>query len=86
MAPRADAAALNALPRQRRTVYAGLAQTPDGRSVKHLLEELDISEPDLRESLRKLSAAGLARRSKATWVAVPLESEAETGVAGPAAT
>jgi hypothetical protein len=73
MAPRADAAALNAQPRLRRTVYAGLASAPTGRSVKHLLEEIDMPEPDLRQSLRKLDAAGLARRSRAVWFAVPLD-------------
>ena len=50
-----------------------LASTPEGRSVKHLLGELDIPEPELRETLRKLDAAGLAHRVKGTWVAVPLE-------------
>jgi predicted ArsR family transcriptional regulator len=69
----ADAATLNLQPRQRRTVYMWLAAEPAGRSVKRLLGELDIPEPELRETLRKLNAAGLARRSKATWTAVPLE-------------
>jgi predicted ArsR family transcriptional regulator len=73
MPERADAATLNVQPRQRRSVYTWLAATPDGRSVKSLLEELDIPEPELRETLRKLDAAGLARRTKGTWVAVPLE-------------
>ena len=73
MADRAAAATLNVQPRQRRSVYTWLAATPDGKSVKHLLEELDIPEPELRETLRKLDAAGLARRTKGTWVAVPLE-------------
>ena len=50
-----------------------LADAPEGRSVKHLLDELDINEVELRETLRKLDAAGLARRVKGTWVAVPLE-------------
>ena len=37
-----------------------------------------IPEAELRETLRKLDAAGLAKRVKGTWVAVPLEgSEAE---------
>ena len=76
---RADAATLNVQPRQRRDVYMWLAATPDGRSVKHLLEELDIPEVELRETLRKLDAAGLAKRLKGTWVAVPIEgSEAAT--------
>jgi hypothetical protein len=68
-----DAAVLNLQPRQRRRVYTWLAEAPAGRSVKHLLGELDIAEPDLRETLRKLDAAGLARRVKGTWMAVPLE-------------
>jgi predicted ArsR family transcriptional regulator len=73
-----DAATLNVQPRQRRTVYMELAKTPEGRSVKHLLGELDIPEPELRETLRKLDAAGLARRVKGVWIAVPLEdSEAQ---------
>jgi predicted ArsR family transcriptional regulator len=73
MVPRADAATLNVQPRQRRTVYRFLAEAPAGSSVKHLLGELDITESELRETLRKLDAAGLARRDKGTWVAVPLE-------------
>lgn len=73
MPPRADAATLNLQPRQRRSVYMWLADAPDGRSVKHLLGELDVPEPELRETLRKLDAAGLARRIKGTWMAVPLE-------------
>ena len=75
-APRADAATLNVQPRQRRQVYKLLAESPDGRSVKHLLGESDIAEAELRETLRKLDAAGLARRVKGTWVAVPLTPEA----------
>jgi len=50
-----------------------LAEARAGRSVKHLLGELDIAEPELRETLRKLDAAGLARRIKGAWIAVPLE-------------
>ena len=69
----ADATTLNRQPRQRRSVYMWLAEVPAGRSVKHLLGELDIDEPELRETLRKLDAAGLARRVKGTWMAVPLE-------------
>ena len=68
-----DAATLNLQPRQRRRVYLWLAEAPAARSVKHLLGELDIAEPELRETLRKLDAAGLARRVKGTWMAVPLE-------------
>jgi hypothetical protein len=70
---RADAATLNIQPRQRRSVYRWLAEEPEGRSVKHLLGERDIDEPELRETLRKLDAAGLARRVRGTWMAVPLE-------------
>jgi hypothetical protein len=82
MPPTPDAAALNRQPRQRRRVYTWLAEAPAGRSVKHLLGELDIAEPDLRETLRKLDAAGLARRIKGTWMAVPLErAEPEIPVA-----
>jgi hypothetical protein len=79
---RADATTLNIQPRQRRSVYMWLADIPGGRSVKHLLGELDIAEPELRETLRKLDAAGLAKRVKGTWVAVPLEgSEPQVPVA-----
>ena len=70
---RADAATLNIQPRQRRSVYMWLAEESEGRSVKHLLDERDINELELRETLRKLDAAGLARRVKGTWMAVPLE-------------
>ena len=76
MAPRADSAALNVQPRQRRTVYEGLAKAPVGRSVKDLLSDFDIPEDDLRETLRKLDSAGLAQRIKGTWRAVPLEPDA----------
>jgi hypothetical protein len=82
MTGRVDAAKLNIQPRQRRRVYEWLAAEPEGRSVKRLLDELDIPEPELRETLRKLDAAGLARRTRATWVAVPLEgSGAEVDLA-----
>ena len=74
---RATAATLNLQPRQRRSVYMWLADQPAGRSVKHLLDDLSIAEPELRETLRKLEAAGLARRIKGTWVAVPLEGAEE---------
>jgi hypothetical protein len=55
-------------------VYEGLAREPEGRSVKDLLRDFDMPEPDLRETLRKLDAAGLAQRVKGNWTAVPLES------------
>jgi DNA-binding transcriptional ArsR family regulator len=77
MPQRANAATLNLQPRQRRSVYMWLADQPAGRSVKHLLDDLSIAEPELRETLRKLEAAGLARRIKGTWVAVPLEGAEE---------
>ena len=74
MISRADAATLNVQPRQRRHVYTFLAGVEEGRTVKHLIEDLDIPEQELRETLRKLEAAGLAtRRNKGTWTAVPLE-------------
>jgi hypothetical protein len=73
MPPTPDAVTLNLQPRQRRRVYMWLAEAPAGRSLKQLLAELDIAEPDLRETLRKLDVAGLARRIKGTWTAVPLE-------------
>ena len=73
MAPRADATALNVQPRQRRIVYDGLAESPDGRSVKELLTDFDIPERDLRETLRKLDEAGLAHRVKGVWKAVSIE-------------
>ena len=74
---RANAATLNLQPRQRRSVYMWLADQPAGHSVKHLLDDLTIAEPELRETLRKLDAAGLARRIKGTWIAVPLEGAEE---------
>jgi|tagenome__1003787_1003787.scaffolds.fasta_scaffold19714017_2 hypothetical protein len=74
--PRADSAALNVQPRQRRHVYEALSNTPDGQSVKDLLGELDMPERDLRESLRKLDDAGLVHRERGQWKAVPLEASA----------
>jgi DNA-binding transcriptional ArsR family regulator len=77
VAPRADSAALNVQPRQRRRVYEALAEAldgaPPGRSVKELLAELDMPEPEVRSSLRKLDEAGLAVRVKGRWTAVPLD-------------
>jgi hypothetical protein len=73
MAPLADSATLNVQPRQRRVVYEGLAKLPAGRSVKDLLGDFEIPESELRETLRKLDEAGLARRMGGTWSAVPLE-------------
>jgi predicted ArsR family transcriptional regulator len=78
MAPQGDSATLNVQPRQRRNVYEGLAKAPGGRSVKDLLNELDIPEPELRESLRKLDDAGLAQRIKGTWRAVDIASAPTT--------
>jgi hypothetical protein len=73
MIARADAATLNVQPRQRRDVYTWLAGSAAGRSVKHLVDDLNIPEAELRETLRKLEAAGLAHRTRATWTAVPLQ-------------
>jgi hypothetical protein len=75
MPPQPDSATLNRQPQQRREVYEGLAQLQTGRSVKDLLNDFPIPEAELRETLRKLDAAGLARRMKGTWWAVPLEGE-----------
>jgi predicted ArsR family transcriptional regulator len=72
MDQRANTATLNVQPRQRRQVYAELAKAPDGRSVKELLQDSDLPEQELRETLRKLDSAGLAQRVKGTWRAVPL--------------
>jgi len=74
MAPTPDSATLNVQPRQRRVVYEGLAKLPTGRSVKDLLGDFEIPESELRETLRKLDEAGLARRMRGTWSAVPLEN------------
>ena len=74
MPPQADAATLNIQPRQRRYVYDTLAMLPTGRSLKDLLDEFEMPERELREALRKLDAAGLARRTKGSWSAVPLET------------
>lgn len=77
MAPQPDSAALNVQPRQRRIVYEGLAEAPAGRSVKDLLGDFNMPESDMRETLRKLDAAGLAERVKGTWRAVSLEDAPE---------
>jgi len=61
--------------RQRRSVYEALAKTPDGLSTKDLLADVEMSEPNLRESLRKLDAAGLIMRVGRLWTAVPLGAE-----------
>ena len=79
--PVADAAALNVQPRQRRDVYQALAQTPEGRSVKELLAEVEMSETDLRHSLRKLNEAGLVLRAGRLWTAVPLDAPDPPAVA-----
>jgi predicted ArsR family transcriptional regulator len=70
MAARTTSAALNMQPRQRREVYHALGKVPEGRSVKDLLSDVDMPEHDVRESLRKLDAAGLAHRSRSMWRAV----------------
>jgi hypothetical protein len=74
MPPTADATTLNLQPQQRRDVYEGLALMPETK-FKDLVGELDIPEPELRIALRKLDAAGLARRTKGTWSAIPLETD-----------
>jgi DNA-binding transcriptional ArsR family regulator len=68
-----DAAALNVQPRLRRDVYRALATTPEGRSVKDLLADVEMSETDLRHSLRKLDDAGLVRRVGRLWTAAQLD-------------
>jgi hypothetical protein len=65
---------LNVQPRQRRHVYEALAKDPDGRSVKDLLPDVEMSEAELRQSLRKLGEAGLVRHAGRLWTAVPLEA------------
>jgi DNA-binding transcriptional ArsR family regulator len=70
----ADAATLNVQPQQRRSVYHALAKVPDGRSVKELLADVEMSELDLRQSLRKLDDAGLVLRVGRLWRAVQVES------------
>ena len=77
MASPAGPSTLNLQPQQRRHVYEGLAKAPEGRSVKQLLDDIDIPEPDLRESLRRLDRAGLAERVRGTWRAVPLAPAAQ---------
>jgi hypothetical protein len=71
--PRADSATLNVQPRQRRDVYERLAKLPAGRSVKGLLGDFAMPESELRQTLRKLDDAGLARRANGIWYAIPLE-------------
>jgi hypothetical protein len=65
-------------------VYQHLADAPAGRSVKDLLSDFNMPEPDLRETLRKLDDAGLAQRIKGTWRAVPLEAAVRVPAAEPA--
>ena len=67
-----DASTLDRQPRQRRAVYQHLANGEDGLSVKELLQESDVPEAELRETLRKLQAAGLVQRSRAVWTATPI--------------
>jgi DNA-binding transcriptional ArsR family regulator len=75
MPPVADAAMLNVQPRERRNVYAALAKVPEGLSVKELLAEIEMPEPIVRQSLRKLDEAGLAMRVGRLWTAVRLEGD-----------
>ena len=82
--PRAPTPAdLNVQPRQRRVVYQGLAGLPAGSSVRDLLRDLELPESELRETLRKLDQAGLARRTKGTWCAVPLVTDQPPAAAVP---
>jgi predicted transcriptional regulator of viral defense system len=76
----ANSATLNVQPRQRRAVYESLA-AGGGSSVKDLLGTLEIPETELRETLRKLEAAGLVQRVRGMWQAIPLD----TGESGSAA-
>jgi len=46
---------------------------PAGRSVKELRDDFAMPESELRETLRKLDQAGLARRGKGVWHAMPIE-------------
>ena len=69
-----DASTLDRQPRMRRTVYEHLANGEDGLSVKELLQESDVPEAELRETLRKLQAAGLVQRSRAVWTAIPIDT------------
>jgi DNA-binding transcriptional ArsR family regulator len=75
MSAAADPALLNVQPRQRRTVYEALAKAPEGRSVKELLADVEMSEPNLRESLRRLDAAGLVTRAGRLWTAVRMDGD-----------
>jgi hypothetical protein len=75
VSPGPSAADLNVQPRQRRIVYERLAKLPAGRSVRELLGEFRMPETELRETLRTLDRAGLVRRTRGTWAAVPLDAE-----------
>lgn len=74
MAAQVDIATLGRQPRSRRDVYDRLAAAENGRSAKDLVSEAGVPEADLRETLRKLEAAGLAQRVKGVWNAVPVEA------------
>jgi hypothetical protein len=84
--PTPNAADLNVQPRQRRVVYERLAKQPAGRSVRDLIGDVEMPENALRETLRKLDEAGLARRKGGTWCAVPLahDQPLTSGAAAPA--
>ena len=72
---------LNVQPRQRRVVYEGLAKLHAGGSVRDLLGDFAIPESELRETLRKLDRAGLVRRTRGIWCAVPLDTaESSSGL------
>ena len=72
MHPPADSATLYVQPRQRRSVYERLATLPAGSSVKELLDDFEMPESELRETLRKLDQAGLARRGRGVWQAIAI--------------
>jgi len=50
--------------------------------VKDLLGDFEMPESEFRETLRKLDRAGLVRRTKGLWCAIPLEPPNEDPAAG----
>ena len=69
-----SAATLNVQPRQRRD--ATKASPAAHRPVREgPVGVLDVPEPELRDALRKLDAAGLVQRIKGTWSAVPMDGD-----------
>ena len=51
--------------------------------MRDMLGRFDMPEAELRETLRKLDQAGLARNTKGKWWAIPLEPEPEAGDPAP---